>query len=59
MVARLARQDQVPFERVETNIEGFRLKSDPTTFQKIDLKFTTTGMELQTAEALVERFKGR
>src|SRR5437667_12296972 len=59
MVARLARADSIPFERVETNIEGIRLKTDPTTFQKIDLRFTITGMGHQAAESLVERFKGR
>lgn len=59
MVARMARADSIPYERVETNIEGIRLKSDPTTFQKIDLRFTIAGMDRQAAEGLVERFKGR
>jgi uncharacterized OsmC-like protein len=59
MVARLARADAIPFERVEANIEGIRLKSDPTIFQTIGLHFTLTGMDRQAAETLVERFKGR
>src|SRR5689334_11298212 len=59
MVARMARADSVPFERVETKIEGIRMKSDPTTFQKIDLHFMISGIEPKAGEALVERFKGR
>ena len=59
LVTRLARQEGVPLQRVEAEIEGIRSNADPVNYQAVKLRFTLAGVDQQQADMLVERFKGR
>jgi uncharacterized OsmC-like protein len=47
----------VPVQRMEVTIEGRREKQNPTSFARIDMRFTLTGPSQEQAEAVVQRYK--
>ena len=59
LLEHFAREEKLPLRRTEGRIAGIRLKSDPATFEQIDLAFDLTGVTGPQAEQLVEKFKSR
>jgi uncharacterized OsmC-like protein len=54
-----ARETGVRLERVEAAIEGVRLRSDTSIFQRIEIRFRLTGPTQAAAIDLVEHYKRR
>jgi len=57
LVERAAQEMGVPVQRMEVTIEGLREKQNPTSFARIDLRFTLTGPSQEQAESVVQRYK--
>ena len=57
LVERVARETDVPVKRMEVTIEGIRNQRNPSTFERIDLRFALVGPSQEQAEALVGRYK--
>src|SRR2546427_2367883 len=54
-----ARETGVRLERVEAAIEGVRLRSDTSIFQRIEIRFRLTGPTQAAAVDLFEHYKRR
>lgn len=57
LVETVARHREVPLQRTEATIEGVRQASDPSRFERIDMRFELVGPSQAQAEELVERYK--
>lgn len=59
LVQGLARDWEIPLTRAEAEIEGHRLRSDPSRYLTIDLRFHLEGPDRAQAEQLVRRYQER
>src|SRR5207302_257856 len=57
LVEAAAQETGVTLHRIEVTIDGIRLRSNPTSFEKIELRFILTGPSQEQAEALVQRYE--
>jgi uncharacterized OsmC-like protein len=59
LVESQAHRTNVPLERAEATIEGVRKHADPSSFERIDIRFMLAGPNRAQAEKLVEHYKSR
>ena len=57
LVEGAARTMGVPIRRMEVTIEGLRERANPTSFARVDMRFTLVGPTQEQAEAVVQRYK--
>src|SRR5438874_7594315 len=56
LVEAAAQETGITLHRTEVTIDGIRLRSNPTSFEKIELRFVLSGPSQEQAEALVHRY---
>ena len=59
LVEAAAQESGVSLQRTDVTIDGIRLRSNPTSFEKIMMRFELTGPSQEQAEALVRRYQDR
>lgn len=59
LVESFAAEAGIPLQKADAAIEATRMASDPSQFQRINLRFRLVGPSQQQAEDLVARYKGR
>jgi uncharacterized OsmC-like protein len=57
LVECFAGEEGLPLKRVQASIKGERLKSDPSWFRSIEMRFELAGVDPKQAEALVAKFQ--
>ncbi|MDE3076899.1 MAG: OsmC family protein [Chloroflexota bacterium] len=59
MLDGIARQEGLPLQQVEVNIEGARPAADPNSFSQINMRFLFKGLSRSEAERLVDVYQHR
>ena len=59
LVEGFARHSKIPLTRAEAEIEGRRLRSDPSRYLSVELRFRLQGPDRDQAEELVRRYQER
>ena len=59
LVEGLARRSGIPLSRAEAEIEGQRLRSDPSRYLSVELRFRLEGPDPEQAEQLVRGYQER
>jgi uncharacterized OsmC-like protein len=59
LVERFADEHGVPLQHADVEIEGLRLTTDPTRFQRVEMRFVLQGPSQEQAEELVQAYQGR
>jgi uncharacterized OsmC-like protein len=57
LVEGYAREDGIPIDRVEAEIEAVRDANDPSTFAAVRMRFRLPGTDPNRAQALVRRYQ--
>ena len=59
LVERFADERGVPLRHADVEIEGLRLTTEPTRFQRVDMRFVLQGPSREQADQLVQAYRDR